>query len=274
MKKLLFLAALCGALLACSSKDEPEQTEKVTFTISNFDPTQHPLSAPKKAPAALYDGDDVLTDLYLFDGATQLVHQSSTQEDFGTITVMLTTGEHQLHFVATRSSELSVSNGVLACTSLRNTFGKTLNFTVNGSSEEQLVLDRLSGKLLITINDAIPAGASNLRIQLGQRYTSLNVQTLYGVNPAAAEFNLNISDKIGNTGYNINLWMLSPAADGYETSFSLTATNASSTIIGQAQGTLTIKPNTKTFLSGNLFAGTKSFISLNTSWDAEINESF
>ena len=68
--------------------------------------------------------------------------------------------------------------------------------------------------------------------------------------------------------------MLSPDADGYETSFTLTATNTSSQVIGQATGTITIAPNTKTLLSGNLFTGTRSFISLNSAWNADIEESF
>ena len=39
-------------------------------------------------------------------------------------------------------------------------------------------------------------------------------------------------------------------------------------------GTITIAPNTKTLLSGNLFTGTRSFISLNSAWNADIEENF
>ena len=274
MRKILFFAAICSALIACSksSEDEPVAKESVTFKLSNFTSTIEPMSAPRKA---LIDSDDgALTDLYLFDGSTQLAHQTSDQADFGTITVMLTTGSHNLHFVATRSTGLSYSDGILACSSLRNTFGKTIVFNVSGSSEENVTLDRLSGKLVITINDEIPTGANSLRIQLGQRYTSVNVQTLFGVNAAAYDQSVSLSSRIGQSGYAITLHVLGPDADGYETTYTLTATNSSNQVIGQATGTLTLAPNTKTLLSGNLFTGTRSFVSLNTAWNADINESF
>ena len=269
MKKLFFISALAALLIGCKGQNEPGQ-QQVTFKVSNFTSTTEPL----KAPASLVDGDDALTDLYLFDGTTQLIHQTSDQDDFGTITVLLTTGNHTLHFVATRSTGLSYEGGILACTSLKNTFGKTMQLNVAGGGDQNVTLDRLSGKLIITINDAIPSGASNLRIQLGDRYTSLDIASLYGNSPAAFDQNLNISGKVGTSGYSITLYMLAPDADGYETDFTLTATNASSEVIGQATGTITIAPNTKTLLSGNLFTGTRSFISLSTGWNTDIEESF
>ena len=269
MKKLFFLGALCAMLIACNS-NEPKQMQQVTFHVSNFTSTTEPL----KAPAALVDGDDALTDLLLFDGSTYLLRQQSTDPNFGTITVMLPVGEHNLHFIATRSTELALEEGLLTCASLRNTFGKTVALNVSGGGDENITLDRLTGKLVITINDEIPTGASNLRIQIGDRYTTLNPQTLYGVNAAAYDQNVNIASRVGSTGYNVNLYMLAPDEDGYETTFTLTATNTSSQVIGQATGTITIAPNTKTLLSGNLFTGTRSFVSLNSAWNADIEESF
>ena len=269
MKKLFFLCALAALLIGCKGQDEPSK-QQVTFRVSNFNVTTEPL----KAPASLVDGDDTLTDLYLFDGTTQLVHQTSDQADFGTITVLLPVGSHTLHFVATRSTGVAYSDGILACTSLKNTFGKTITLNVNGGGDQNVTLDRLTGKLVITINDAIPTGSSNLRIQLGNRYTSLDITSLYGNSPAAFDQNVNISGKVGTSGYSITLYMLAPDADGYETDFTLTATNARSEVIGQATGTITIAPNTKTLLSGNLFTGTRSFISLNSAWNADIEESF
>ena len=270
MKKVLFFSALAALLIGCKGQNEPEQ-QQIIFHVSNFTATTEPL----RAPASLIDGDDgTLTDLYLFDGTTQLVHQTSDQEDFGTITVLLTTGNHTLHFVATRSTGLSYDGGILACASLKNTFGKTMQLNVSGGGDQNVTLDRLTGKLVITLNDEIPSGASSLRIQLGDRYTSLDIASLYGVSPSTFDQNVNLSGKIGTSGYSITLFMLAPDADGYETSFTLTATNTSSQVIGQATGTITIAPNTKTLLSGNLFTGTRSFVTLNLAWNADIEESF
>ena len=276
MKKLLFLAAICSVLMACSSssKEEPVAKEKVTFTVSNFTSTTQPMSAPRKAVSSLSDEDGAMTDLYLFDGSTQIAHQVSTDENFGTITVMLTAGSHTLHFVATRSTGFAYEGGVLTATSLRNTFGKTITINVSGSSDETVEMNRLSGKLVITINDAIPAGAANLRIQVGNIYKNLDIQTLYGVSPAAFDQTVSLSNKVGLTSQTWTLTTLAPDEDGYETTFTLTATNGSGAVIGQATGTVTLAPNTKTLLSGNLFTGTRSFVSLNTAWNADINANF
>ena len=273
MKKFLSICALAALLIGCKGNDEPNQ-QQVVFRVTNFTSTTEPMDAPRRAPQSLIDDGDALTDLYLFDGTTQLIHQTSDQEDFGTITVLLTTGNHTLHFVATRSTGLSYEGGILACTSLKNTFGKTVQLNVAGGGDQNVTLDRITGKLVITINDEIPTGASNLRIQIGDRYTSLDVATLYGVNASAFDQSVSLTSKVGQTGYQITLFMLSPDVDGYETTFTLTATNTSSQIIGQATGTITIAPNTKTLLSGNLFTGTSSFISLNSAWNADIEENF
>ena len=274
MKKFLFFCALAALMIGCKGKNEPEQ-QQVTFRVTNFTSTTETMNAPRKAPASLVDGDDgALTDIYLFDGTTQLAHQTSSQEDFGTISVMLTTGSHTLHFIATRSTGITYSEGIFACSSLKNTFGKTVNLNVSGSGDNNVTLDRLTGKFVITINDAIPQGANSLRIQLGERYTSLDIATLYGVNATSFDQPVSLSGKSGQTGYGITLFMLAPDANGYETTFTLTATNTSSQIIGQATGTITIAQNTKTLLSGNLFTGTRSFISLNSAWNADIEESF
>ena len=270
MKKALFICALAALLIGCKGQDEPSK-QQVTFRVSNFQSTNEPI----KAPASLVDGDDgALTDIYLFDGSTQLVHQTSTQEDFGTITVLLPVGEHNLYFIATRSTGLAVEEGLLVCSSLKNTFGKTVHLNVSGGGDQNITLDRLTGKLVITINDEIPSGASNLRIQLGGRYTSLDIASLYGVSPSTFDQNVNLTGKVGTSGYSITLFMLAPDADGYDTEFTLTATNTATQVIGQATGTVTIAPNTKTLLSGNLFTGTRSFISLNSAWNADIEESF
>ena len=39
-------------------------------------------------------------------------------------------------------------------------------------------------------------------------------------------------------------------------------------------GTMTIASNTKTLLHGNLFTGTRSFLSLSTAWNSDIDEGF
>jgi len=279
MKKLFLCAAIAVSLLACKSKDEPEnlQKQQVTFKVTAFDQSTEPMNAPavrKVAPLTDEDGSQ-MTDLILFDGATYLMRQQNTDPNFGTVTVMLTAGEHHLHFVATRSTELSYDEGVLNCASLRSTFGKHYDLNVTGGSDEYVTMDRLTGMVVITIEDEIPAGAANLRIQFGDYYKGLNPTTFAGVRSGDFDQTVSLSSKIGQTDVQYKLPVLAPVY-GTEstTTYTLTATNGSGDIIGQATGTMPINSNTKTLLHGNLFTGTRSFLSLATSWGADSDVTF
>lgn len=92
--------------LGCKSKNDPEnvQQHQVTFRVPQLTVETEPMNATavrKVAPLTDEDGSQ-MTELILFDGATYLMRQQNTDPDFGTVTVMLTAGDHHLHFVATR----------------------------------------------------------------------------------------------------------------------------------------------------------------------------
>lgn len=277
MKKTILLMAMVAVLFACKSKDEPQAQHQVTFRVPELAVETEPMNAPavrRVAPLTDEDGSQ-MTDLLLFDGATYLMRQQNTDTDFGTVTVMLTAGEHHLHFVATRSTELSYDEGVLNCASLRSTFGKHYDINVTGGSDEYVTMDRLTGMVVITIEDEIPAGAANLRIQFGDYYKGLNPTTFAGVRSGAFDQTVSLSSKVGQTDVQYKLNVLAPVY-GTEstTSYTLTATNGSGDVIGQATGTMPINSNTKTLLHGNLFTGTRSFLSLATSWGADSDVTF
>lgn len=277
MKKTILLMAMVAVLFSCKSKNEPEAKHQVTFRVPALQVETEPMNAPavrKVAPLTDDDGAQ-MTDLILFDGATYLMRQQNTDPTFGTVTVLLTTGEHHLHFVATRSTELSYDEGVLNCASLRPTFGKHYDINVTGGSDEYVTMDRLTGQVVITIEDEIPAGAANLRIQFGDYYKGLNPTTFAGVRSGDFDQTVSIASKVGMTD---QVWRLNILAPVYgtesTTTYTLTATNGSGDIIGQATGTMTIASNTKTLLHGNLFTGTRSFLSLSTAWNSDIDEGF
>ena len=279
MKRILFLCALAAlTLVSCKSdKDEPQAQHQVTFRVPQLAVETEPMNAPgvrKVAPLTDEDGAQ-MTDLILFDGATYLMRQQNTDPNFGTVTVMLTAGEHHLHFVATRSTELSYDEGILNCTSLRSTFGKHYDINVTGGSDEYVTMDRLTGMVVITIEDEIPAGAANLRIQFGDYYKGLNPTTFAGVRSGDFDQTVSLASKVGQTDVQYKLNILAPVY-GTEstTTYTLTATNGSGDVIGQATGTMPINSNTKTLLHGNLFVGTRSFISLATSWGADSDVTF
>ena len=236
-----------------------------------------PMDAPairKVAPLTDDDGQQ-MTSLYIFDGANLIAQQTNTDPSFGTVTVLLTAGEHHLHFIATRSTELSYNEGILNCASLRPTFGKHYDLNVTGGSEQNISLDRLTGQVVITIEDEIPAGAANLRIQFGDYYKGINPTTFAATRLGEFDQTVSISSYVGQTDKTWTLNILVPVyGEEHETTFILTATNGSGDIIGQATGTMPCKSNTKTLLHGNLFTGTKAMVALTTAWNADEDVTF
>jgi hypothetical protein len=236
-----------------------------------------PMNAPViRRGAPLTDDDGLqMTDLFIFDGSTQIAHQTNADDDFGTVTVLLTAGEHHMHFIASRSTGLSYEEGLITCTNLRPTFGKHYDLNVTGGSEQNIRLDRLTGQVVITIEDAIPAGASQLRIQMGDYYKAINPTTFAATRSGEFDQTISIASYVGQTDRTWTLNILVPVyGEEHETTFTLTATNTSGDIIGQATGTMPCNSNTKTLLHGNLFTGTRSIVALTTAWNADEDVTF
>ncbi len=274
MKKYLFLLPIVALFAACKS-DEPQVSHSVTFRVDGMVAETEPMNAPRKVAPLTDDDGQQMTDLILFDGATYLTRQQNTDPSFGTVTVLLTAGEHHLHFIATRSTELSYDEGILNCASLRPTFGKHYDLNVTGGSEQNISLDRLTGQVVITIEDEIPAGANQLRIQFGDYYKGINPTTFAAIRSGSFDQTVSISSYVGQTDKTWTLNILVPTCgEEHETTYTLTATNGSGDIIGQATGTMPCNSNTKTLLHGNLFTGTRSMVALTTAWNADEDVSF
>lgn len=274
MKKHFILCAVLALFCACSS-NEPSQSHQVTFKVAGMVAETEPMSAPRRTPVLTDDDGFQMTDLFLFDGATQIAHQTNAEAEFGTITVLLTAGEHHLHFIATRSTGLAYEEGLLTCTSLRPTFGKHYDLNVTGGSDQNISLDRITGQVVITIEDEIPDGAANLRIQFGDYYNAINPTTFDATRSGDFDKTINISSYVGQTDKTWTLNILVPVyGTEHEMTYTLTATNAGGDIIGQATGTMPCNSNTKTLLHGNLFTGTRSIVALITAWNADEDVTF
>ena len=275
MKKALFFSALLALILTGCKSDEPQAQHQVTFRIPALKAETEPMPAPRKvAPLTDEDGSQ-MTDLFVYDGSVEIAHQTNDDASFGTVTVMLTTGEHHLHFIATRSTGLSYDEGILNCTSLRPTFGKHFDLNVTGSSDQNLNIDRLTGQVIITIEDEIPSGASQLRIQMGDYYKGINPTTFAATRSGDFDQTINISSFVGvsNKSWTLNILVPEYGVE-HETTYTITATNGSGGIIGQATGTMPCNSNTKTLLHGNLFTGTRSIVALITAWNADEDVTF
>lgn len=274
MKKFLFFSALIALILTgCKSGNDPEQVQAVQFKVSTFTQTTEPMPSPRKAPILDDEGGTALTDLFVFDGTTQLAHQTNDDANFGTVTLNLTHGNHNLSFILTRSTGITVSEGVMTFGSARSTFGKLLALNVTASTGAQdLTLDRISGQLQLTINDAFPTTANEIEFVINPRYTQLNVTNLQGVNGDELSQRVSCTAKQGQSGVRYTFNHICPSlTDEYTADVTINIYNAGGSVIYSVTiDDVRLASNTKTLLSGNLFTTPSASVGVNTSWNSNI----
>ena len=277
MKQLLPLLALVAIFASCNP-NSPKPTQQVTFHISSFSQTTYPLNAPAKAP--IYDEAEngtPLTDIYVFDGSELLCHQTSDQDDFGTITLSLTHESHNLSFIATRSTNISTANGVMTMENVRPTFGKLLTLNVTSSTPAQdLTLDRITGKLTITILDAFPEDAKEIEFVINPRYSQLDVATLLAANGQSVAQKVDCSSKAGKKDQAFSFNLLAPVLDAeYTADVTINVYNANNEVIHSVLiNSVRLAANTRTLLSGEVFRATGATLNIDHSWKTDLVGTF
>jgi len=281
MKRFIyFMPLLAIALFGCKGNDEPQDTQKqqIIFKVSAFEQSQEPMNAPRKAPQSTIlddEGGVALTDLYIFDGSTQVAHQvyDDDHDAFGTVTLELSHGNHNLSFICTRSTGISVENGIMSMSAVRPTFGKLLALNVTSSTPAQnLTLDRITGQLFITINDEFPSTADKIEFVLENRYSQINVASLLGVNGEEWSQKVSCTAKVGQSGVQYNFNTICPSlTDEYTSDLTINIYNAGGSVIYSVTiEDVRLASNTKTMLSGNLFTSPSASVSVSHTWNTNI----
>ena len=181
--------------------------------------------------------------------------------------------KYNLSFILTRSTGMSYSAGVLTMTSVRPTFGKLLALNVSGSTPAQnLTLDRISGRLSITINDEFPATADKIEFAMPTKYNRINVTNLLGVNADAWSQKVSCTSKQGQSGVQYHFNTICPSlTEEYTSDLTINIYNSSDAIIYSVTiEDVRFAANTKTMLSGNLFTSPSASVSVNTTWNTNI----
>lgn len=269
------LAALC-CLVACNN-NAPTPTKSVTFHVDAFHIAQEPMKAPSRAPILDDNDGTALTDLYIFDGTTQLAHQTSDQEDFGTITLTLTHGSHNLSFVCTRSTDISVADGTMTMGGVKPTFGKLLTLNVtNNTPAQDLTLQRLTGQMIITIQDAFPATAKEIEFVINPRYSALDVTTLCAINGEEISQRVSCTSKVGKTDQQFTMNLLAPTlTDEYQADVTINVYGDGGTVLYSViVEDVRLAANTKTLLSGKLFTAPSASVNVSHEWNTDIVGTF
>ena len=268
MKKILSLFAAGALLFAACCKDTAETpTKSITFSCSG-DWTQNTKDLTANGSS--------MTDVWVFDyvGNTlvQTIHQDdNTAADFGSPSLDLSFGTHTLYFVASRGLTPTVNTTAHTITWVKpyDTFHKALTLTVDNSTGSQSVtLERMVGKLKMTINDAIATGTTQFIVTPATWYYGMDYTD---GSPTASASNQAItiscpSNYVGESGKFLTVFTFSSSAQ-WNTNITLAASNGTSTISSVAINNIPIQRNRSTEYSGNLFTNNGSTtLSLNDTW--------
>lgn len=268
MKKQILILAAGALLFAACCKDATETpTKSITFNCSG-DWTQNAKDLTANGTS--------MTDVWVFDyvGNTliQTIHQNdNTAADFGSPSLDLSFGTHTLYFVASRGLTPTLNTTARTITWVKpyDTFHKALTLTVDNTTGSQAVtLERMVGKLKMTINDAIATGTTQFIVTPATWYYGMDYTD---GSPTASASNQAItiscpSNYVGESGKYLTVFTFSSSAQ-WNTNVTLAASNGTSTISSVSINNVPIQRNRSTEYSGNLFTNNGSTtLTLNDTW--------
>ena len=261
-------AALMLTAIACTSEEpqaeKPTGMEKKTITFTFGDTFQ--MKAMTRAAITSLS----LTDLWMFDYVgdelQQTIHQSSTDEGFGSISASMGYGSHTLYFVASRGTTPTTDTDAKTITWAKpsDTYWATANITVapNSAASQSVTLSRCAMRLQITVTDEVPANAAVFTVTPAQWYYGINYTTGAGVGlqsnyPRPVNIPANY---IGTSGeLMISLFGFVPSAD-WQTDITATLKSSDESTLGQVTlENVTLNKNITTSYSGGILGTAKAF---------------
>lgn len=268
--KHFYALAISMALFAfgsCSNSDElteVKQSKNVTFRTDGWDITTTTRATLSEAQ---------VKELWVFDGSQQMAKQVSTDTNFGTVSLDLDFGLHNLSFIAT-SGDATVT-GTTMSGKIGNCFGKLLPLNVDENTGTQnLVLPRITYAIYVSTKDYIPSNVTNMRLTIGNICRSVNVTTLNGAEPQNdLVLNVSVAAAQGKK-YSNFVTGFCPTLDTEASTSVQIDFLAGSNVVSSHTVNVPIITNRKTIISGTFFgANAKGNVSVNTTWldDEEVN---
>lgn len=268
MMKIVIMAmaaVMMMAVVSCSN-DEEMNAKVLTFVIAGGE-TRATVSEAS------------LTDVWVFDYVggelKQSVHQESTEDGFGTVSLTAEYGTHKLYFVASSGRVPAVNGTEITWEKCGDTFWATLELTVqpSTSSSQSVVLNRVATRLRIAVTDEVPVGLMTLRITPTKWYSGLNYLTGEAAYQNNSVHDISVpSSFAGTTGsLALGLWGIS-TKDAWQTDVRLQAIKSDESLMADITlANIPMRRNKITSVSGMLFgASTPLGITINTNWDETI----
>ena len=289
MKKILSTAAVAALCFLSCSTDEPtanltarintDTTEMkhvtITFNCRGFDFSSEPFGT-----RALEADGKTMTDLWVLDypngqtAPTIQIHQTSSDEDFGSPTLNLAVGSHHVYFIASRGQDATIDTDAHTITfgKVRDTFymDYEINVTATSNGSRSVTLERIVTKFTAIITDAIPEGAATFNMTPSQWYYGWDYVAGTPTTATTSQaITINIpASEIGNTDESLNIFGFSSDTE-WTTDIALDCKTSTGSILGTATiADVPLKQNRITTFSGPLFsANGLTTVSLSSDWE-------
>lgn len=287
----MFMALAVAVILpSCTKDDDPEQTPavgRIKITMN-----RDPLETHKEITFG-FDGAHVsqqmmtratlaslnLTDLWVYDGTTLLLHQTSDDANFGAPTVSAEYGDHTFYFVASRGSEPTQTGTVISWAKPSDTFWASLALTVapSTSASQSVTLQRVAARLRVTVTDEVPAALASLCVTPSTWYYGIDYTTGEAVDSRTTMRTISVpASYAGTTGQlAASFYCLSPSSP-WTTDITLKATATDNTTISEISiADVPMQRNHVTSYSGTLFAAGRSVsVDADDTWGDDISGSW
>ena len=250
MKYLLLILPL---LLFSCSKEDIIENKTITFNTIEVYQTRAGL--------------DGLTDLYVIEGGEVLLHQTSSESTFGSPEITLDYGQHNLVFIASKSTEPSISNGIFSCNKVLDTYSKTLSINISSSSAntQSITLERCIYGITIIPKDVYKY--SDIEIIIKDH--CLSYYNNYGINSNEYHRVFDTTDLIGKTdalGFTV-YGFLQQGEDRIDLVINFRNENGQVEVSREVED-VPVEINKKTVLTGYFFDSSLSpTLTINTSWN-------
>jgi len=286
MKRHLTFVWMATAILCvgCERLDTslPEQAE--ASSVNNKKAVTFSMNADglsiSKAGTRATAADAGLTDILVIDrmagNIVQTTTQVSTDEDFGSPTLTLDYGTHELTFIAHRNISPAFDATAFSWTAdkVRQTYMCRQQLTVNTETAGQSVsLSNYVYQLKFMVEDALPTGLTTVRIGVTDYRPTLALADFTGIGTTTLQRDITIpANYIGTSGNEFSVFGFCPTLNTeYSTSVSISFLRSDETVI-QAHNlnNVPLETNCITTVEGNFFRKEGGFtLNINTAWGTE-----
>ena len=252
------------------------KTAVVRFSVDQWDVSTEPMYGAKTRAVTATEAN--MTDIWLMaysaDTMAAMVHQQSTDENFGSITMNLKYGKYYFYCVSSRGINAVVDKVSKTITwgSVRDTFWNvdSLNIRANTSesTSKTITLSRVVGRAILQLTDLVPEGAQQVTFKPSHWYYGLCYLNGEPTADSDAEIAVDIpASYIGQQGLRVSYMSLSPA-DDWTTGMEIAMKGAGDAVLGSVTLSDVLMGRNKTVtMTGALLSATRSLgVNLNDTW--------